>query len=101
MGRLEGKIDLLVCNPPYVATGEEEVGGQDISAAWAGGDLGLNVTNEVIRVLGKVMSQSGVAYIAVEQCNRPDELVETVRETLGLSCEVVLQRRAGREFLKV
>ena len=42
--RLCGQVDLLVCNPPYVATEDAEVGGRDLSAAWAGGQAGLAVT---------------------------------------------------------
>jgi methylase of polypeptide subunit release factors len=42
--RLRGHVDLLVCNPPYVATPAEEVGGRDLSAAWAGGPAGMAVT---------------------------------------------------------
>ena len=42
--RLCGQVDLLVCNPPYVATEDAEVGGCGLSAAWAGGHAGLAVT---------------------------------------------------------
>jgi methylase of polypeptide subunit release factors len=42
--RLRGQVDLLVCNPPYVATEAAEVGARDLSAAWAGGPQGLAVT---------------------------------------------------------
>ncbi len=42
--RLRGRVDLLVCNPPYVATEAAEVGAHDLSAAWAGGPKGLAVT---------------------------------------------------------
>ena len=38
------KVDLLVCNPPYVSTEEAELGGTGISAAWAGGQAGLTIT---------------------------------------------------------
>ena len=73
---LKGKVDLLLCNPPYVATDEEEVGGQGLSAAWAGGHRGLGVTQAVIEQLTDVLSPLGLAYVVVEQCNKPDE-VET------------------------
>ena len=42
--RLQGQVDLLVCNPPYVSTAEEELGDTGISAAWAGGSRGLHIT---------------------------------------------------------
>ena len=93
-------VDILLCNPPYVATEQSEAGHKDISAAWAGGDLGMNVTKEVIDSLSNVLSESGVAYIILEQCNKPEMVLEYIR-TLNLACEIVMERRAGREFLKV
>ena len=72
---LNGKVDLLLCNPPYVATDEQEVGGQGLSAAWAGGRRGLGVTQAVIEQLRDVLSPLGLAYIVVEQCNKPDEVL--------------------------
>jgi len=97
---LKGKVDLLLCNPPYVATDEEEVGGQGLSAAWAGGHRGLGVTQAVIEQLRDVLSPLGLAYVVVEQCNKPDEVLKDVEER-GLDCKVVLERRAGRELLKI
>jgi hypothetical protein len=35
--RLSGKVDLLLFNPPYVATPREEMEGSGISISWAGG----------------------------------------------------------------
>ena len=113
---LKGKVDLLLCNPPYVATDEEEVGGQGLSAAWAGGHRGLGVTQAVIEQLRDVLSPLGLAYIVVEQCNKPEEVVTNLGikvvvnevfqvlkdvEERGLDCKVVLERRAGRELLKI
>lgn len=42
--RLEGKVDLLLFNPPYVPSDEAEVGYKDIRAAWAGGKDGMEIT---------------------------------------------------------
>ena len=69
--RLHHSVDILLCNPPYVATETEETGGKGLSAAWAGGKEGMKVTSQVIESLDQLLSQSGVAYIVVEQCNQP------------------------------
>ena len=50
--RLRGSVDVLVFNPPYVPTDEEEyqlsVKTHDISAAWAGGPTGTAVLDRLI-----------------------------------------------------
>lgn len=46
------KVDILVFNPPYVPTDEEEgadaQSSANISAAWAGGAIGMTTTEAVI-----------------------------------------------------
>jgi len=96
-------IDLLVCNPPYVATNVEEVSahsGNVISASWAGGSLGRNLTETLIRRLPDLLSKKGCAYIVLEQCNRPKE-VEQMAQTQELEAQIILSRRAGIEYLHV
>ncbi|PQP97547.1 hemK methyltransferase family member 2 [Prunus yedoensis var. nudiflora] len=38
--RLAGLVDVIVVNPPYVPTPEDEVGCEGIASAWAGGENG-------------------------------------------------------------
>ena len=59
-GRLQGGVDLLLWNPPYVPTPPEEVcsgkhtpgAAAPLSAAWAGGEAGRDVTNRLLPRLG-------------------------------------------------
>eukprot|EP00088_Acartia_fossae_P056903 TRINITY_DN6634_c0_g1_i1.p1 TRINITY_DN6634_c0_g1~~TRINITY_DN6634_c0_g1_i1.p1 ORF type:complete len:211 (+),score=14.51 TRINITY_DN6634_c0_g1_i1:62-694(+) len=99
--RVKGKVDLLVCNPPYVATDEVELGSKGIEASWAGGHLGLDLTRRIVENLNEILSPNGISYLVLEQCNKPDEFIEEIRTEHGLTCEKVLSRRAGREFLTV
>ena len=47
--RLRNQVDILLFNPPYVPTGDVELGlaqdSAEISGAWAGGLDGMEVTN--------------------------------------------------------
>ena len=42
----------------------------------------------------------GICYIVVEKSNKP-ELIKELACSMGLNSSIILQRRAGREFLMV
>lgn len=50
--RLKHAVDVLIFNPPYVPTDEEEAlhaqDIPDIAGAWAGGPIGMQVTNRFL-----------------------------------------------------
>ncbi|XP_065897922.1 methyltransferase N6AMT1-like isoform X2 [Dysidea avara] len=84
MDRLQGKVDLLLCNPPYVPTPLQEVGSNGIAASWAGGNNG----------------REGLFYLLCVKENKPDEIMATL-QTDNISGCVAMQRRAHNEFLMV
>ena len=47
--------------------------------AWAGGREGLGLTRQVIDSLELLLSQTGAAYVVLEQCNQP----ASVRQYVG------------------
>ena len=99
--RLTGLVDLLICNPPYVETQEQEEGSDDIRASWAGGAVGRSLTDRVLSLLPRLLSKNGFSLIVLEQCNKPLDLMKEAGEKFDLKSSIVLQRRAGREFLSV
>eukprot|EP01089_Gocevia_fonbrunei_P007146 TRINITY_DN1819_c0_g1_i4.p1 TRINITY_DN1819_c0_g1~~TRINITY_DN1819_c0_g1_i4.p1 ORF type:complete len:219 (-),score=31.91 TRINITY_DN1819_c0_g1_i4:10-666(-) len=96
--RLQGKIDLLLFNPPYVPTEPEEVGTPDISAAWAGGDKGREVLDKLLPKLKLAISESGCVYIVAVKENQPEEIMK-IMTNFGFCSSVVLERRAFNEHL--
>lgn len=104
--RLEGKVDVLLFNPPYVPTEEEEEmmaqNKAGIEGAWAGGETGTRLVDELIDggTIRDVLAQGGRLYLVAIEQNDPAGLVSRLREQ-GLDSEVVLARRAGGEHLHV
>ena len=41
-------VDILLFNPPYVPTDDDEVGRDDIYASWAGGEDGVGTLEKLI-----------------------------------------------------
>ena len=98
--RLDGAVDVLLFNPPYVPTPAEEVERGGIAAAWAGGERGRVVIDRVLPQVPHLLSPGGRMYMVALRENAPGELLAWGRE-LGLESEVVLERRADEEFLCV
>lgn len=69
--RMAGKVDLLLFNPPYVVTPDEEVERKDIAAAWAGGRDGRLVIDRFLPMIPTLLSDEGVAFMVVIPENKP------------------------------
>ncbi|XP_066447661.1 methyltransferase N6AMT1 [Eleutherodactylus coqui] len=98
--RLQGQVDLLLFNPPYVVTPSEEVGSNGIEAAWAGGKNGREVIDRFLPVVPKLLSSKGLLYLLVLKENNPDDIM-TKMNSYGLQGSKVLVRQAGREHLTI
>ena len=99
-----GVVDVLIFNPPYVPTSEEELqyalDHADISAAWAGGPRGRLVLDRLLPQLGTLLSPRGVFYLLGVRENAPDEIAALLREQ-GFMARTVAERRAQNERLFV
>lgn len=96
--RLEGEIDVLVFNPPYVVTEKDELGSNSIEAAWAGGHSGRQVMDRLFPQLNRLLSPNGIFYLVCIKPNNIDE-IESILANYGFSMQVVLNRKAGIENL--
>ncbi|ETW87592.1 hypothetical protein HETIRDRAFT_306115 [Heterobasidion irregulare TC 32-1] len=101
--RLARSIDILVFNPPYVPTFDEEADiaqyRADIAGSWAGGEDGMRVTDRLLGQVEELLSPQGRFYlVAVKQNNVPG-IQARMQEKHGLRSEIVIQRRAGHEHL--
>eukprot|EP00268_Persea_americana_P035259 TRINITY_DN347_c4_g1_i1.p1 TRINITY_DN347_c4_g1~~TRINITY_DN347_c4_g1_i1.p1 ORF type:complete len:281 (-),score=56.92 TRINITY_DN347_c4_g1_i1:1015-1857(-) len=98
--RLEGMVDVLVVNPPYVPTPEEEVGCEGITAAWAGGEDGRSVIDRILPVADKLLSDRGCLYMVTLTANNPLQICLLMREK-GYASRIVVQRSTEEESLHV
>eukprot|EP00057_Strongylocentrotus_purpuratus_P004579 XP_003728994.1 PREDICTED: hemK methyltransferase family member 2 [Strongylocentrotus purpuratus] len=98
--RLQGSVDILIFNPPYVVTPSEEIKSNGIEASWAGGADGREVTDRLLPLIPKLLSPQGVMYLIAIRENKPKELMSWI-SSLGFKSTVVLARRAGPEHLSV
>lgn len=93
-------FDVILFNPPYVVTESEEMTGCGINRAWAGGENGRKITDEVLRNLEKWLSEKGVCYMVVLKENKIGD-IKGIAESFGFDCVVVKERKIVGEHLFV
>ncbi|KAK8953449.1 hypothetical protein KSP40_PGU001146 [Platanthera guangdongensis] len=98
--RLSGMMDVIVVNPPYVPTPEEEVGYKGITSSWAGGENGRKVIDRILPAVHELLSEKGWFYIVTLTANNPSQICLVMRE-MGYASRIVVQRSTEEESLQV
>ncbi|KAL3658633.1 hypothetical protein V7S43_016269 [Phytophthora oleae] len=98
--RIQGQVDILLFNPPYVPTPSEEVGSLGIEAAWAGGIHGREVIDRLLPKINTVLSPRGVFYMVVVVENKPKEIAAILAKD-GFEMTVVRSTKAKNERLSI
>jgi len=96
-----GGVDVLLFNPPYVPTPDEEVGGSGIEASWAGGEDGRVVIDKFLPLLPLILSPTGRCYLVLVQDNKPAQITKLLSTRFNLKSEIVLRRQAFNESLQI
>lgn len=96
-GDLDGRVDLVLCNPPYVPDGSPlpvEVSDFDPAVAVFGGPDGLDVVRGVVARAAALLAPGG--WVGVEHDDSHETAVVTLLTDAGL-CDAALHRDlAGR-----
>lgn len=100
MNRYNGLIDILIFNPPYVPTDDDELGSEGIEAAWAGGTDGRVVIDRFMPLVARLLSPRGRFYLVVVEENKPKQIIKDI-SIQGLKGEIVLKRQAINEGLQI
>ncbi|KAK1271854.1 hypothetical protein QJS04_geneDACA013073 [Acorus gramineus] len=98
--RLSRMVDVVVVNPPYVPTPEEEVGCEGITASWAGGENGRSVIDRILPVVDELLSEKGWLYMVTLTANKPSQICRLMGER-GYASRIVVQRSTEEESLHV
>ncbi|XP_043695559.1 methyltransferase N6AMT1-like [Telopea speciosissima] len=98
--RLVGMGDVIVVNPPYVPTPEDEVGRDGIASAWAGGENGRSVIDRILPIADKLLSERGWLYMLTLAANNPSQICRMMREK-GYASRIIVQRSTEEESLHV
>lgn len=101
-------IDILLFNPPYVVTENEEIYNRNsgvefndnIIKSWAGGVNGREIMDKVFVELNNVLAVDGVAYVLVIKDNKPNEIIADLVK-LKFSATVIGDRKIRGEHLFV
>uniref|UniRef100_A0A2A4JBY6 Methyltransferase HEMK2 n=1 Tax=Heliothis virescens TaxID=7102 RepID=A0A2A4JBY6_HELVI len=93
---IDNVFDVIIFNPPYVVTDSEECGGSDITASWAGGAKGREITDRLLNMIPKKLANNGVFYLLLIEENIPDEVVE-IMTSYGYKSETVIKRKVRNE----
>jgi len=100
-------VDVLVFNPPYVVTPDDEVTADTadeqefndkIVKSWAGGTHGRLIMDRVFNQLDSILSPDGIAYILIIEDNKPKEIIKDLKK-LGFDTEITAERRIRGEYL--
>ena len=99
--RLDGCVDVLICNPPYVVTPAEEMEGYGISISWAGGAKGMEVVDRLLPEVPAALAPGGLFYLVGIEENEPEEIVARMHSNYGLEGTLVKRQQIGIEGLFV
>jgi release factor glutamine methyltransferase len=100
LSRYDGLVDILIFNPPYVPTSDDELGSDGIEAAWAGGINGRVVIDKFLPIVSRLLSPKGRFYLVVVEENKPKQIINEMANQ-GLKGEIVLKRQAINEGLQI
>lgn len=105
-------VDVLLFNPPYVVTSDEELQTQQFDTgskpsternlvfSWAGGKDGRRITDILLNKLDDILSPTGVLYLLLLQENKPNEIIKFL-DSLRFRATKFLERRIPGEYLHI
>ncbi len=97
---IKGKFDMIIFNPPYLPTSEEERTGDWLNTALDGGYDGRRVIYRFLDEAGRCLAGKGKLLLLVSSLSGIEE-VKSKMEALGYTVEIKTQERYMFETLAV
>jgi release factor glutamine methyltransferase len=97
---LRGSFDLIVFNPPYLPTLDEEKIDDWLEYALDGGPDGRGVLSRFAKEVGKVLAPGGRVLLLISSLTGEEAVIEIFRN-LSYKVEIVAKRRVYDEYLLV
>jgi release factor glutamine methyltransferase len=95
-----GKIHVILFNPPYVPTPDEEMVGNGIEVSWAGGEKGRRVIDRALPQISQLMARpNGICYMITVDDNEPEDISNVLSSQYDLTMTPLVRRRAHNECL--
>ncbi|CAG9323585.1 unnamed protein product [Blepharisma stoltei] len=98
---LRNKVDVVICNPPYVTSTREEYlecqNNRDISSSCPGGENGREFIDELLRVVDGILSENGVLYLLYEEENGQFGGINLLTERTGCEGLCVIRRNKNNQ----
>ncbi|KOC61497.1 HemK methyltransferase family member 2 [Habropoda laboriosa] len=99
--RSDRVFDIVVFNPPYVVTSDEEISNKQILfKAWAGGTNGRKVMERVFSKIPDILSDVGTFYLLVIKENDPEHILR-IFTNMNMVGKIVAERKVRGEHLHV
>ena len=98
-------FDIIIFNPPYVTTDNEEyeraLKEKDIFAAWAGGKKGSETINRFINDLKGHTNENSIIFLLLSKENDYENIIYNLKKLYNFECEILMRKQFKNERLCV
>lgn len=98
-------FDIIIFNPPYVTTDDEEyeraLKEKDIYASWAGGKKGSETINRFVGELKDHINESSIIFLLLSKENEYNMIINNLKKFYDMDCEILMRKQFKNERLAV
>ena len=98
-------FDIIIFNPPYVTTDNEEyeraLKEKDIFAAWAGGKKGSETINRFVNDLKGHINENSIIFLLLSKENDYENIIYNLKKLYNFECEILMRKQFKNERLCV